>query len=129
MTKYYSIGEVAKLLDIPSSTLRYYDKQGILLHLKRNEAGIRQFDETDIDMLRHLHLFKIAGMPLKTIRHYFELFAQGDSSIAVCYELIKHQEEKTRQAIEEMKKSLQILEVKRKHYQALLDKTDWVLSN
>lgn len=122
MTTYYSISEVSELLNIPASTLRYYDKQGILLNLKRNESGIRQFDDTDIDMLRHLHLFKIAGMSLKEIRRYFELFAQGESSIAERYELIKNQEEKTRQAIEEMKKSLLVLEGKREHYQGLLDK-------
>lgn len=26
----YTVGEMAKLLDVPASTLRYYDKEGLL---------------------------------------------------------------------------------------------------
>ena len=31
----YSIGEISKMFDLPISTLRYYDKEGLFPHLKR----------------------------------------------------------------------------------------------
>lgn len=39
----YTVGEMAKRLDIPSSTLRYYDKEGLLPFVERSSGGIRMF--------------------------------------------------------------------------------------
>lgn len=39
----YSIGEAAKALDIPASTIRYYEKNGLLPHIGRTEGGHPQF--------------------------------------------------------------------------------------
>mgnify|MGYP000208250189 FL=1 len=38
----YSIGEISKMFDLPISTLRYYDKEGLFPHLKRVN-GVRKF--------------------------------------------------------------------------------------
>lgn len=43
----YTVGEMAKLLGISSSTLRYYDKEGLLPFVERSSAGIRMFHEKD----------------------------------------------------------------------------------
>ena len=37
----YTVGEMAKLLDIPASTLRYYDKEGLLPFVERSSGGSR----------------------------------------------------------------------------------------
>jgi hypothetical protein len=39
--KYYSISEAAALCNIPKTTLRYYDKKGLLPLIERDEAGRR----------------------------------------------------------------------------------------
>lgn len=41
----YTIGEMAKMLGVPASTLRYYDKEGLLPFVARSSGGIRQFRE------------------------------------------------------------------------------------
>ena len=38
----YSIGQVSQMFDIPCSTLRYYDKEGLFPKIVRN-SGIRSF--------------------------------------------------------------------------------------
>lgn len=48
----YTIGEMAKMLGVPASTLRYYDKEGLLPFVARSSGGIRQFRESDIEWLR-----------------------------------------------------------------------------
>ena len=35
----YTVGEMAKLLDIPASTLRYYDKEGLLPFVERSSGS------------------------------------------------------------------------------------------
>ncbi|RTK56306.1 MerR family DNA-binding transcriptional regulator, partial [Enterococcus faecalis] len=39
----YTISQVAKALNIPTSTIRYYDKEGLLPTLARKESGYRLF--------------------------------------------------------------------------------------
>ena len=36
----YTVGEMAKLLDIPASTLRYYDREGLLPFVGRFAGGL-----------------------------------------------------------------------------------------
>ena len=43
----YTIGEMAKILGVPASTLRYYDKEGLLPFVERSSGGIRMFTEKD----------------------------------------------------------------------------------
>jgi hypothetical protein len=50
----YTIGEMAKMLGVPASTLRYYDKEGLLPFVARSSGGIRQFRESDIESLKLL---------------------------------------------------------------------------
>lgn len=40
----YSIGEISKMFDIPVSTLRYYDKEGLFPDIQR-QSGIRKFSD------------------------------------------------------------------------------------
>lgn len=53
-TAYYSIGEVSKRLNIPISTIRYYDKHGLLPFVRRTESGLRQFSDVYINILTHI---------------------------------------------------------------------------
>lgn len=61
----YTIGEMAKMLGVPASTLRYYDKEGLLPFVARSSGGIRQFRESDIEWLRVIGCMKKAGMSIK----------------------------------------------------------------
>ena len=108
-TSYYSIGEVSKRLNIPISTIRYYDKHGLLPFVRRTESGLRQFSDVDIDILTHISCFKTAGMPIKEIRRYFKLYEMGDSTITERYELIYQQQLNVQQQIKELQKALQVL--------------------
>ena len=43
----YTIGQVSEMFDLPVSTIRYYDNQGLFPQLLR-ESGIRKFSENEI---------------------------------------------------------------------------------
>lgn len=63
----YTIGQVAEMFDLPVSTLRYYDKQGLFPGLER-ASGIRRFGDTELEALRVIECLKKAGMEIKDIR-------------------------------------------------------------
>ena len=48
---YYTVGEIAKKLAIPASTLRYYDKEGLLPFVEKTSSGTRMFKDQDMKML------------------------------------------------------------------------------
>lgn len=77
----YTIGEAAEKLGVPASTLRYYDKEGLLPFVDRSAGGIRMFSEEDFDWLRLISCLKTAGMPIRDIRRYIEFYLQGDETI------------------------------------------------
>ena len=52
MKNFYSIGEVAKILNISTSKLRYYDKNDIISLEIRKENGYRYYSEKQIVLLK-----------------------------------------------------------------------------
>lgn len=63
----YTIGQVSDMFDLPVSTLRYYDKEGLFPGLNRT-SGIRQFSENEIEALRVIECLKKTGLQIKDIK-------------------------------------------------------------
>lgn len=85
----YTIGEMAKLLDVAPSALRYYDKEGLLPFMERTESGIRIFKDSDYEILKIIHCLKSTGMQIKEIKEFINLVLQGDESIDARLELFR----------------------------------------
>ena len=107
-----TVGEMAKILEIPASTLRYYDKEGLLPFVERSSGGIRMFRETDIEWLQVIGCMKKAGMSIRDIRRYIELAMQGDNTIETRLQMFQHQREVLTQQITEMQHTLETVEYK-----------------
>ncbi len=69
------IGEVATLLNVSIDTLRYYEKIGLLGHVKRSESGIRYYNDTLITRIRFIRRAQRMGFKLSNIK---ELLAFRD---------------------------------------------------
>ncbi len=66
---YYSIREVAGMLNIPEHTLRFWEKEIPTLNPKKTATGIRQYTQEDIDLIRLIHhLIKEQGLTVKAAR-------------------------------------------------------------
>ena len=68
----YTVGEMAKRLQVAPSTLRYYDKEGLLPFLERSNGGIRMFRESDFEWLSIIACLKQTGMPIKDIKTFID---------------------------------------------------------
>lgn len=114
---FYTIGEMAKRMGVAPSTLRYYDKAGLLPFVARSSGGIRLFQDADFEWLRVIECLKKTGMSLKNIRHFIELSMQGDETIDERLRLIIRQKEAVQAQIDELKQTLQTLEFKQWYYE------------
>ncbi len=62
---YYSIGEVAEMLEVPVSTVRFWENEFEVLKPMKNKKGNRLFTQADIKNLKIIHhLLKDEGMTL-----------------------------------------------------------------
>ena len=103
----YTVGEMAQKLGVPASTLRYYDKEGLLPFVARSSGGIRMFRENDFEWLQVIRCMKKAGMSIKDIRQYIELSMQGDDTIDTRLEMFRHQREVLTQQIQQLQHTLE----------------------
>ena len=66
---YYSIGEVAEMLEVPVSTVRFWENEFDILKPMKNKKGNRLFTPVDIRNLRIIHrLVKEEGMTLTGVK-------------------------------------------------------------
>ena len=117
----YTVGEMAKLLGVAPSTLRYYDQEGLLPFVERSSNGIRMFKDADYEWLQVIECLKKTGMPLKDIREFIHMSMQGDETIAQRLELIIRQQEAVRKQMEELQQTLETLDFKRWYYETARD--------
>src|SRR5689334_21916839 len=59
-------------------TLRYYERAGLVVTpVERNNAGRRRYHQLDLDWIRICTRLRATGMPIKSIKRYAELVAEG----------------------------------------------------
>lgn len=82
---FFTIGEVAKIVNIDATTIRYWENQFDALKPQKNNKGNRLFTKDDIELVKLIHhLVKERGLTTKGARqklkdnreetvHYFEI--------------------------------------------------------
>ena len=83
----YTIKDAARIMNVPASTIRYYDKEGLLPFIERQESGCRVFSEKNMEALRIIDCLKKTGMSIKEIRQFSQWLEQGDASLRQRYEM------------------------------------------
>ena len=112
----YTVGEMAKKLGVASSTLRYYDQEGLLPFVERSSGGIRVFKDSDYEWLQVIACLKKTGMQLKDIKSFIEMAMQGDETIEPRLALITKQKAAVQAQIAELEETLRTLEFKEWYY-------------
>ncbi len=113
----YTVGEMAKKIGVAPSTLRYYDKEGLLPFVERSSGGIRVFKEVDYEWLKVIECLKKTGMPLKDIKTFIEMAMQGDETIDERLELIRKQRDEVGRQIAELQETMDTLNFKCWYYE------------
>lgn len=83
-----TIGEIAEKTNLPESTLRYYEKKG-LIKVTRNNSGRREYEESDIEWIKFIRRLKETGMRLCDIQKYSELRYRGKSTMPERLEILE----------------------------------------
>ncbi|CDQ41366.1 MULTISPECIES: MerR family transcriptional regulator [Virgibacillus] len=116
---YYSINEISEMTNLSPSTLRYYEKEGLIPVIERDKNGVRVYNETNLECIQFIMVLRSTNMPIIDIKQYVKLFHQGEETIHHRKELIQSHKEKVEIEIAERKKYLQRIECTLDYYEAM----------
>lgn len=73
-----NIGAAAKMSGVPAKTIRYYEEVGLIPPASRTAAGYRQYDETDVQILRFVERARSLGFTMDDVSKLLGLWADKD---------------------------------------------------
>ena len=107
----YSIKEVAALVGLPASTLRYYEDVNVIPAIARDpSSGHRIYREDDLELLTWVSCLSASGMSIADMREYVRSGLGGERDISEFITLLEQQDERLRE-------EAQILELRREFLQ------------
>jgi DNA-binding transcriptional MerR regulator len=122
------IMEVSQQYEISSDTLRYYERIGLIPPVNRNGSGIRDYNELDLRRVEFIKCMRSAGLPVEVLIEYVGLVQQGDKTIEARKEILVEQRDLLVARMEEMQKTLDILNHKIEVYEnAVLTKEKGII--
>lgn len=81
---YYSIGEVAEMLGVNTSVLRFWESEFKELKPAKNKKGTRSYTQQDIELLKRIHyLTKECGLTLEGARQQLKSDKAPDRNMQV----------------------------------------------
>ena len=111
-----TIGEIAKKTDLSESTLRYYEKKG-LLRVGRDHNGRRDYEESDIAWIKFIRRLKETGMLIKEIKRYAQLRYRGETTMPERLDMLQKHRKYILKQLKKWNEYLQNLDDKIAFYQ------------
>ena len=108
----YSITDLSKKFDLPASTIRYYEKIGLLENVEHANSYRRVYNDSHIDRLNAIECFKKALLPLDEIKRFFTYEKNMKANSDKILEMMKNQEAKTIESMEALQTGLDHLQKK-----------------
>lgn len=102
----YSIREVCEKTGLTAHTLRYYEKEGLLVQVHRTAGGIRSYSDEDLETLGLICCLKNTGMPLAEIARFIQLTQAGDQTLKERCDILRTHREHVLEHMEETRQLL-----------------------
>ena len=111
----YTIGQVSEMFQIPASTLRYYDREGLFPEMERT-GGIRRFGEKEVEALRVIECLKASGLEIKDIKQFMAWCVEGPSTYGLRRQLFETRKKAVEEELRQLHKTLDMLNFKCWYY-------------
>ncbi|MBM6383891.1 MAG: MerR family transcriptional regulator [Paenibacillus sp.] len=77
----FTIKEASERLGCPAHKIRYYEKEGLLPYINRDQNGNRLFEEEHLEWMRVMSCFRATGMKVSVLKQMVNLAMEGASTI------------------------------------------------
>jgi DNA-binding transcriptional MerR regulator len=89
MKEFYTVGEVSKIFNVSTDTLRYYDKINLIKPWKTGDNGYRYYSKAQFEMISTIILLRSIGTPIQKL---YQVLNDQDAS-GIEHELLRYIEE------------------------------------
>jgi DNA-binding transcriptional MerR regulator len=112
-----TIAEVAERTGLTRHTLRYYERDGLMLGVGRAAAsGHRRYSERDLGWIELITKLRATGMPIREVRRYAELVRAGDGNEDERLTLLRAHRERVSAQLDTMVAYLDAIDMKIGYY-------------
>jgi DNA-binding transcriptional MerR regulator len=116
-----SIGQLAERTGLSVHTLRFYEREGLLLHpVRRGPGGRRVYSDEDARWLTTCIVLRASGMPLPAIRTYTELVRQGTGNETERLTLLREHRKRVTRQMSDLSRCLDLSNCKVGAYEDIL---------
>ncbi|MEM7119276.1 MAG: MerR family transcriptional regulator [Chloroflexota bacterium] len=123
MTEKMTIQACAAQVALPPSTLRYYERKGLMPPVARDENGHRLYSEDDVHWINFVKCMRQTGMPLKEIRA-FGVLHFGRGSVRERVDILTHHHARMAAQQDELAKAMDFIGNKIARFEAFLARTE-----
>ncbi|MHB1490336.1 HTH-type transcriptional regulator AdhR [mine drainage metagenome] len=114
-----TITEAADMTGLTPHTLRYYERDGLLLQpVDRATSGHRRYTDRDLTWIEMITRLRSTGMPIREVRAYAALVRSGDGNEARRLELLCRHRDRVRAELAAVQDHLLAIEKKIAVYEA-----------
>src|SRR5690606_20830155 len=108
-----TIGRAAELTGLSTDTLRYYERDGLMLApVPRSSTGHRRYTERDLEWIRLVTRLRATGMPIRDVRKYAALVRAGGGTEKAPLELLVAHRSKVLAQLEALQSHLEAIDYK-----------------
>lgn len=120
-----SISDAASATGIGPHTLRYYEREGLMLdHVERSpSSNHRLYSGDDLRWILLLGRLRSTGMPVRTVRRYAELVRAGEGNERERLAILEGHRDDVLARLTEIERSLEAVDGKIATYRERLDTT------
>ena len=118
----YSIGEFSEVTGLGIHTLRYYEHENLRAPM-RNSSNRRRYSDKDISWIAFIKRLKATGMPIKEIKRYAALRAEGDATLSERMEMLIQHRQSLREQIRQLQEHEAKLDEKITFYQQEIERS------
>ena len=115
MKENLTISGAAKWAGLPTDTLRYYERLGLLTP-SRTPGGRRVYEGKDLLLLRFVARMRATEMPLEEIRRYLDLAAAGAGTAGRRREMLVSHAMRIQGRIKTAQDALSTIQIKLQHF-------------
>lgn len=112
----YSIQQVSEKMHIRPTTLRFYEKEGLLPSVRRSKSGIRRYGPEDLEWIALIVCLKNTGMSIRQIRDFVDLSVQGGDTLKERCEMLREHKRYVQLQIRQMHLHLETVSRKIAHF-------------
>ena len=119
-----SIKEAAEKFNITPYTLRYYEREGLIPSVQRNESGRRTYTEADLGWLQMVCCMRATGMSISYIKKYIDLCTSDKDTLEEKRNIMLEQKEKIEEEIKKYTDLLRLVDMKLDYYDKKVSRDD-----